>query len=80
MYGPPVDRQEAIRVMRAGYDRGVTFFDVAEVYGPFLGEEMVGEALGPIRDKVVIAIHECGADARRRVCHPRDEHISGEIA
>ncbi|WP_295638362.1 aldo/keto reductase [uncultured Methylibium sp.] len=55
MYGPPVDRQEAIRVMRAAYDRGVTFFDVAEVYGPFLGEEMVGEALAPIRDKVVIA-------------------------
>lgn len=55
MYGPPVDRQEAIRVMRAAYDRGITFFDVAEVYGPFLGEELVGEALSPMRDKVVIA-------------------------
>lgn len=55
MYGPPVDRQEAIRVMRAAYDRGITFFDVAEVYGPFLGEELVGEALAPMRDKVVIA-------------------------
>jgi aryl-alcohol dehydrogenase-like predicted oxidoreductase len=55
MYGPPIDRQEATRVMRAAYDRGVTFFDIAEVYGPFLGEEMVGEALAPIRDQVVIA-------------------------
>jgi aryl-alcohol dehydrogenase-like predicted oxidoreductase len=55
MYGPPIDRQEAIRVMRAAYDRGITFFDIAEVYGPFLGEEMVGEALAPIRDRVVIA-------------------------
>ena len=55
MYGPPTDRQEAVRIIRAAYDRGVTFFDIAEVYGPFLGEEIVGEALGPIRDKVVIA-------------------------
>jgi len=55
MYGPPVDTQEAIRVIRAAYDRGVTFFDIAEVYGPFLGEEIVGEALAPMRDQVVIA-------------------------
>jgi aryl-alcohol dehydrogenase-like predicted oxidoreductase len=55
MYSPPVDTQEAIRVIRAAYDRGVTFFDIAEVYGPFLGEEIVGEALAPMRDQVVIA-------------------------
>jgi hypothetical protein len=55
MYGPPIDRQEAIRVIRAAYDRGVTFFDTAEVYGPFIGEEIVGEALAPMRDQVVIA-------------------------
>jgi aryl-alcohol dehydrogenase-like predicted oxidoreductase len=55
MYGPPIDRQEAVRIIRAAYDRGVTFFDTAEVYGPFLSEEMVGEALAPVRDKVVIA-------------------------
>src|SRR5687768_12031220 len=55
MYGPPTNRQEAIRIIRAAYDRGVTFFDIAEVYGPFLGEEIVGEALAPIRDQVVIA-------------------------
>lgn len=55
MYGPPTDFDEAIRIIRAAYDRGVTFFDVAEVYGPFLGEEIVGKALKPVRDEVVIA-------------------------
>lgn len=54
-YGPPTDRQQAINVIRAAYDRGVTFFDTAEVYGPFFSEEMVGEALAPMRDRVVIA-------------------------
>ena len=54
-YGPPADRQHAIKVIQAAYERGVTFFDTAEVYGPFLSEEMVGEALAPIRDRVVIA-------------------------
>ena len=54
-YGPPVDRQDAIRLIRAAYDRGVTFFDTAEIYGPFLSEELVGEALAPVRDRVVIA-------------------------
>lgn len=54
-YGPPTDRQHAIKVIRAAYERGVTFFDTAEVYGPFLSEEMVGEALAPIRNHVVIA-------------------------
>jgi aryl-alcohol dehydrogenase-like predicted oxidoreductase len=55
MYNLPIDRQEAIRLIRAAYDRGVTFFDTAEVYGPFISEEIVGEALAPVRDKVVIA-------------------------
>jgi aryl-alcohol dehydrogenase-like predicted oxidoreductase len=55
MYNPPPNRQEAVRIIRAAYDRGVTFFDVAEVYGPFLGEEITGEALAPMRDQVVIA-------------------------
>jgi aryl-alcohol dehydrogenase-like predicted oxidoreductase len=55
MYNRPLDRQEAVRVLRAAYDRGVTLFDTAEVYGPFLSEEMVGEALAPVRDQVVIA-------------------------
>ncbi|MER8404383.1 aldo/keto reductase [Mesorhizobium sp. M1307] len=55
MYSPPTNRQEAVRIIRAAHDRGVTFFDVAEVYGPFLGEDIVGEALSPIRDQVIIA-------------------------
>jgi aryl-alcohol dehydrogenase-like predicted oxidoreductase len=54
-YGPPTDRQHAITVIRTAYERGITFFDTAEVYGPFLSEEMVGEALAPIRDHVIIA-------------------------
>ena len=55
MYNKAIDRQEAIRLIRAAYDRGVTFFDTAEVYGPFLSEELVGEALAPVRSRVVIA-------------------------
>lgn len=54
-YGPSTDRQHAIKMIRAAYERGITLFDTAEVYGPFLSEEMVGEALAPIRDRVVIA-------------------------
>jgi len=54
-YGPPTDRAQAIRLIRTAYDRGVTFFDTAEVYGPFLSEEIVGEALAPVRGDVVIA-------------------------
>src|SRR5947208_8751452 len=54
-YGPAGDKQEMISVIRAAVDRGVTFFDTAEVYGPFTNEELVGEALAPFRDKVVIA-------------------------
>lgn len=54
-YGPPQERQAAINLIRAAHDRGVTFFDTAEAYGPFVNEEIVGEALTPIRDKVIIA-------------------------
>ena len=54
-YGPPKDKQEMIALIRAAVDRGVTFFDTAEVYGPFTNEELLGEALSPVRDKVVIA-------------------------
>jgi aryl-alcohol dehydrogenase-like predicted oxidoreductase len=54
-YGQPTSKQDAIRVIRAAVDRGVTFFDTAEIYGPFLSEETVGEALAPFRDQVVIA-------------------------
>lgn len=54
-YGPAADKNEMIKLIRHAYDLGVTFFDTAEVYGPYLNEELVGEALEPIRDKVVIA-------------------------
>src|SRR3954462_3642361 len=54
-YGPPKDKQEMISVIRAAVELGVTFFDTAEVYGPFINEELVGEALAPSRKDVVIA-------------------------
>src|SRR6266567_7554445 len=54
-YGPPADKGEMIKLIRAAYDRGVTLFDTAEAYGPFANEELLGEALQPIRHKVVIA-------------------------
>jgi aryl-alcohol dehydrogenase-like predicted oxidoreductase len=54
-YGPPKDKQEMISLLRAAVDRGITFFDTAEVYGPFTNEELVGEALSRVRDRVVIA-------------------------
>src|SRR2546425_8525353 len=54
-YGPAVDKKEGIKLIRAAVERGVTFFDTAEAYGPFTNEELVGEALAPFRGKVVIA-------------------------
>lgn len=54
-YGPPADRKQGIRVIRDAYERGATFFDTAEVYGPYTNEALVGEALAPIRNKVAIA-------------------------
>jgi len=54
-FGPAADKKEMISLMRSAVERGVTFFDTAEVYGPFTNEELVGEALAPLRDKVVIA-------------------------
>jgi aryl-alcohol dehydrogenase-like predicted oxidoreductase len=54
-YGAPISREEGIAVIRTAVDRGVTFFDTAEIYGPFTNEEVVGESLAPVRDRVVIA-------------------------
>ena len=54
-YGPPVEAKDGIALIRAAVDRGVTFFDTAQVYGPFTNEQLVGEALAPVRDQVVIA-------------------------
>ena len=55
VYGPATGRQEGIAIIRAAVEHGVTFFDTAEAYGPFTNEELVGEALAPVRDQVVIA-------------------------
>src|SRR6201999_3470238 len=54
-YGPPADKQEMISLIRKAVERGVTFFDTAEVYGPFVNEELVGEALAPFHGQVAIA-------------------------
>src|SRR6476469_8396773 len=54
-YGPATDKQEAIKLIRAACERGITFFDTAEAYGPFANEDLVGEAVAPSRDQVVIA-------------------------
>jgi aryl-alcohol dehydrogenase-like predicted oxidoreductase len=76
-YGPPVDKQQGISLIRAAAERGVTFFDTAEVYGPFANEELVGEALAPFRDKVVIAT-KFGfkiVDGKQAGLDSRPEHI-----
>jgi aryl-alcohol dehydrogenase-like predicted oxidoreductase len=65
-YGPPADRQAMIALIRTAVDRGVTFFDTAQVYGPFTNEELVGEALEPVRDQIVIAT-KFGFDLRSGV-------------
>lgn len=54
-YGPALDKQDAVKLIRAAFERGVTFFDTAEAYGPYVNEEVVGEAVAPFRDQVVIA-------------------------
>jgi aryl-alcohol dehydrogenase-like predicted oxidoreductase len=79
-YGPASDKQEMIKLIHAAVEKGVTFFDTAEVYGPFANEELVGEALAPLRDKVVIAT-KFGFDldqmTRQRIggLNSRPEHI-----
>jgi hypothetical protein len=62
-YGPPADRGEGIKVLREAHHRGVTFFDTAEVYGPYTSEALVGEALAPVRDSVRIATKRAHAPA-----------------
>ncbi|HRA73145.1 MAG TPA: aldo/keto reductase, partial [Flavobacterium sp.] len=54
-YGTPTDTEQGIKLIRLAYEQGITFFDTAECYGPFINEELVGEALAPFRKKVVIA-------------------------
>jgi aryl-alcohol dehydrogenase-like predicted oxidoreductase len=80
-YGPAGDKTQMISLIRAGVDEGVTFFDTAEGYGPFINEELVGEALAPVRDKVVIATKFGFAydGSTRRGFDSRPEHIK-EVA
>jgi aryl-alcohol dehydrogenase-like predicted oxidoreductase len=83
-YGPPKDKQEMTSLLRAAVERGVTFFDTAEVYGPFTNEELVGEALAPFRDQVVIATKfgfkpASGDQSRWSELDSRPEHIK-EVA
>ena len=83
-YGPPKDKQEMIALLRAAVERGVTFFDTAEVYGPFTNEELVGEGLAPFRDQVVIATKfgfkpASTGDSRWSELDSRPEHIK-EVA
>ena len=86
-YGPPKDKQEMVALIRTAVERGITFFDTAEVYGPFTNEELVGEALAPLRDRVVIATKfgfDTSVDPRAMkgggpVLNSRPEHIK-EVA
>lgn len=83
-YGPATDTADAVKLIRAAFDRGITFFDTAEAYGPFINEGVVGEALQPMRDKVVIATKfgfrdgetGKGLDSRpERIRHVADEAL-----
>ncbi|MGO9087728.1 MAG: aldo/keto reductase [Terriglobales bacterium] len=84
-YGPPKDKQEMTSVLRAAVERGITFFDTAEVYGPYLNEELVGDALAPFRGKVVIAtkfgFDLSGGDNRPGAAglNSRPEHIKQAV-
>jgi aryl-alcohol dehydrogenase-like predicted oxidoreductase len=78
-YGPAADKQEMISLIGAAVERGVTFFDTAEAYGPFTNEELVGEALAPVREQVVIATKfgfEFDSDGQQRGLNSRPEHIT----
>ncbi|MBK4725691.1 aldo/keto reductase [Pantoea agglomerans] len=81
-YGPATDTRQAVELIRAAVEQGVTFFDTAEVYGPYLNEEVVGEALRPFRDRVVIATKfgfTFGDDNKQQILNSRPEHIREAI-
>jgi len=81
-YGPPKNKSEMISLIRAAVERGVTFFDTAEIYGPFINEELVGEALAPMRERVVIATKfgfKIGPKGEQIGLDSRPEHIK-EVA
>jgi aryl-alcohol dehydrogenase-like predicted oxidoreductase len=81
-YGPATDKEEAIKLIRAAFERGITLFDTAEAYGPFKNEELVGEAVAPFRDQVVIATKfgfRFGDGGKQIGTNSRPEHIK-EVA
>jgi len=73
-YGPPADKEQGIKVIRTAYEKGVTFFDTAEVYGPYTNEALAGEALAPFRDKIIIAT-KFGFDLEAGGLNSRPDHI-----
>lgn len=81
-YGPATGTRQAVELIRAAVERGVTFFDTAEVYGPYLNEEVVGEALQPFRDRVVIATKfgfTFGDDNKQQILNSRPEQIRAAV-
>lgn len=84
LYGPPADRAEMIKLIRFAHDQGVTLFDTAESYGPFVNEDLVGEALAPIRDEVVIASKfgfdiDLATGQRRGGTNSRPDHVKAAV-
>ena len=87
-YGPPKDKQEMTALLRSAVERGITFFDTAEVYGPFINEELIGEALAPFRKQIMIAT-KFGFDITEELCkhgmksapglNSRPEHIKEAV-
>jgi aryl-alcohol dehydrogenase-like predicted oxidoreductase len=78
VYGPAVERRDGLAIIRGAFERGVTFFDTAEAYGPFTNEVLVGEALAPVRNQVVIATKfgfGINPDGARYGLDSRPEHI-----
>jgi aryl-alcohol dehydrogenase-like predicted oxidoreductase len=78
VYGVQTDKNDGVKLIRAAVEQGVSFFDTAEVYGPFTNEELVGEALEPVRDQVVIATKfgfTFGEDGKQQILNSRPEHI-----
>lgn len=81
-YGPATDTKQAIELIRTAVEQGVTFFDTAEVYGPYLNESLLGEALAPFRDRVVIATKfgfTFGDDNKKQILNSRPEHIRAAV-
>src|SRR5438552_1566310 len=81
-YGPAADKDDAIKLIRTAFERGITFFDTAEAYGPYANEELVGQAVAPFRDRVVIATKfgfKFGPDGKQVGTDSRPAHVK-EVA